>query len=115
MHHGLKRFHVLLVPCNNSMGASRGGYENALFMKKQIIFATKKEIAIVVPKGLIGDDRRYIIVGNDGVFITFRKVLQEMPFYYVRIKEVKSKKWLEIMKEKRWFTKEVEDVVNELL
>lgn len=74
-----------------------------------------KEIAVVIQKGLLAEDRQYILVGRKGNFITFRKVADEPPFYYGLIKEVSRPEWFERMQEKRWFTKEVEGAVKQLI
>lgn len=76
----------------------------------------KKAICVQVPRGSLPEsDRMVIIAEREGYWISFRYILSDDPFYDAHEQEVKDPKWRERMREKRWFTPELEQTLLTLV
>jgi len=75
----------------------------------------KKEIAIQLPYGILGDDRCILIIKREKNIILFNKLQQNVPFYYINVRDLENQTFYDLLNEKRWFTNEVKNAVYSLL
>lgn len=76
---------------------------------------SSKTIYVQIEPNILGEDRCIVIVERKNNFMTFRKTVQTVPFYYFHIRDIEEPYFHERMIEKRWYTGDVRKAVYSLL